>query len=273
MDNSMKKIWKALGSIRLTIMLLLMTVCDLAGGYLSLKGSEKIFRPLNDFGLIEWVNTYGRTYPGHTVWFFMLFILLFLLSVNTFVCTTDRVFLLIKNRKYFTDSPRFFLKFSAHIMHYALILILTGYLVSYLYAVTCSTMIIALKQDVMIPGTEIKTRLQSLSIDYYQGDRLNFLNDRACKVKADLLLTSGSRETNKTIGLNSPFWFKDFSFHLDDFAPRYRSGMQRKPYISLIVKKDPGMKLYFAGTLLFLTGLIMYLCQWFLLQPKKGERV
>jgi len=269
----MKKIWRALGSIRLTIIVLLLLVCDLAGGYLSLKGSEKIFKPLNDFGLIEWVNTYGRTYPGHTVWFFVLFILLFLLAVNTFVCTTDRVLVLIETRKYFTRRLRFFLKFSVHIMHYALIAILIGYLVSYLYARTCSNMVIALKQDAMIPDTKIKVLLKSMNIDYYQGDRLNFLNDRACKISAELLLTAAGKQTSKTIGLNKPFRFKDLSFHLNDFAPRYKSGMQRQPYISLIIKKDPGMKLYFAGTLFFLAGLLMYLYQWFLLQSKKGGKM
>ena len=269
----MKKIWKALGSIRLTIIVLLLLVCDLAGGYVSLSGSEKIFKPLNDLGLIEWISTYGKTYPGHTIWFFVLFVLLFLLAVNTFVCTTDRVFVLIENRKHFTNRLRFFLKFSVHIMHYALIIILIGYLISYLYAVTCSNMIIAMKQDSMIPGTKIKVSLQSMDIDYYQGDRLDFLNDRACKVKADLLLTVDDKQACKTIGLNDPFWFKDLSFHLNDFAPRYKSGMKRQPYINLIIKKDPGMKLYFSGTLFFLAGLLMYLYQWFLLQSKKGEEI
>ena len=269
----MKKIWKGLGSIQLTIIVLLLLVCDLAGGYVSLKGSEKIFKPLNDLGLIEWINTYGRTYPGHTVWLFVLFVLLFLLGINTFVCTTDRVSALIENRKHFTNRLRFLLKFSVHIIHYALIIILAGYLISYLYATTCSTMIIALKQDAIVPGTKIKALLQSMNIDYYQGDRLDFLNDRACKIKADLLLTAGSKQIRKTIGINRPFRFNSFSFHLNDFAPRSKSGMKRQPYISLIVKKDPGMKLYFSGTLFFLAGLFMYLYQWFLLQSKKGEKV
>ena len=269
----MKKIWKALGSIRLTIIVLLLLVCDLAGGYVSLKGSEKIFKPLNDLGLIEWIGTYGKTYPGHTVWFFVLFILLFLLAVNTFVCTTDRVFVLIENRKHFTNRLRFFLKFSVHIMHYALIIILTGYLISYVYAVTCSSVIIALKQESMIPGTKIRALLKSMDIDYYHGDRLGFLNNRACQVKAELLLTDGDKQTIKTIGLNDPFRFKDLSFHLKDFAPRYEFGMKRQPYINLIIKKDPGMKLYFGGTLFFLSGLFMYLYQWFLLQSRKGEEI
>lgn len=269
----MKKIWKGLGSIQLTIIVLLLLVCDLAGGYVSLKGSEKIFKPLNDLGLIEWINTYGRTYPGHTVWLFVLFVLLFLLGINTFVCTTDRVSALIENRKHFTNRLRFLLKFSVHIIHYALIIILAGYLISYLYATTCSTMIIALKQDAIVPGTKIKALLQSMNIDYYQGDRLDFLNDRACKIKADLLLTADGKQIRKTIGINRPFRFNSFSFHLNDFAPRSKSGMKRQPYISLIVKKDPGMKLYFSGTLFFLAGLFMYLYQWFLLQSKKGEKV
>ncbi len=267
----MKKIWRAFGSIRLTILVLWLLVGDLTGGYLSLKGSEKIFSPLNDLGLVEWVSTYGLTYPGRTIWLAGLFLLLLLLGLNTFACTTDRVASLVKNRRYFTARLRFCLKFSVHIMHYALLFILTGYLLSYLYAFTCSNLIVVLKHETRIPGTDIRVRLESLDIDYYRGERLAFLNDRAIDARAGLLFTSGRYQTVKAIALNQPCLFRDLSFHLDKFNPDSRTSMQKQPYIRLIVKKDPGLKLYFGGTLLFIIGLGLYLWQWFLLQPSKKE--
>jgi len=267
----MKKIWQTLGSIRLTILILWLLVGDLAGGYLSLSGSEKIFRPLNDLGLIEWVATYGKTYPGRTVWLAGLFVLLLILGLNTFVCTTDRVAVLVKNRRYFTNRLRFYLKFPVHITHYALLFILTGYLLSYLYAFTCSSVIIVLKHEARIPGTDISVRLESLEIDYYRGDRLAFLNDRAFDVQAGLRFTSGRDQTGKTIALNRPCRFRGLSLHLDKFGPASRTAMQKQPYIRLVVKKDPGLKLYFGGTLLFIIGLGLYLWQWFLPQLPKRE--
>ena len=269
MDNIVKKTWKALGSIHLTIAVLLLLVVDLAGGYMRLKGNETIFTPLNDLGLIKWINTYGTTYPSHTAWLFALFILLFLLAVNTFVCTTNRVLVLIKNQGHFSSRLRFILKFSVHIMHYALIVILIGYLVSYLYARTYPNTIITPGQIVHIPNSEIQMQLESFDIQYYQGNRLQFLNNQAFNPRAALLLTAGQKNVRKTIAINAPFLFQGLSFHLKDFAPKYKTGMKRQPYISLIIKKDPGMKFYFAGTLLFLTGLFMYLYQWSLLHTKK----
>ena len=271
MKDIVKKIWKVLGSVRLTTVVLLLLVVDLAGGYLGLKGHENLFKPLNDLGLIEWIKTYGITYASHTAWFFGLLILLFLLAVNTFVCTTNRVFSLAKFHSRFTSRLRFILKFSAHIMHYALIVILIGYLVSYLYARTYPDMIIVQGQSVRIPHSEIQVQLGSLDVQYYQGSRLKFLNNRAINVQAALRLTAGQKEVWKAIGINAPFRFKGLSFHLKDFAPQYKSGMKRRLYINLIIKDDPGMMFCFTGTVLFIVGLCMYLYQWFLLQAKEGK--
>lgn len=271
MKDIVKKIWKVLGSVRLTTVVLLLLVVDLAGGYLGLKGHEDLFKPLNDLGLIEWTRTYGITYAGHTAWFLGMLILLFLLAVNTFVCTTSRVLALVKNRAHFTSRLRFILKFSAHIMHYALILILAGYLVSYLYARTYPDMIIVQGQSVQVPHSKIRVRLGSLDVQYYQGSRLKFLNNRAVNVQAALRLTAGQKEVWKAIGINAPFRFRGLSFHLKDFAPQCKSGMRRRPYISLLIKDDPGMMFYFIGTVLFIMGLCMYLYQWFLLSAKRGK--
>ncbi len=291
----MKKIWKLLGNMNLSIGILSLLVCDLIAGYYNLKGNESIFKPMNDLGLIEWAGTFGRTYPAKTIWFFILLILLTLLVINTFVCTTDKMIILIKNRRHFKNPLNFILKFSPHIIHYALIIIMGGYFITYLYPAICTDKIIVLKQSVNIPGTNIKMMLNTMNIDYYHGTRLNFLNGRAYDISADLLLslypkptgdkTSGKKHTEntentkcknyneknnsiykcikKTIGLNRPFLFDDMSFHLKDFAPKYQYGMKRQPYICLSIKKSFGIKVYFAGTLLLLSGLLMYLYQWF----------
>lgn len=261
----MKKIWKILGDIKFTVIILLLLVCDLCAGYFSLLGNEKIFRPLGDFGLIQWINTFGKTYPVHTMWFFALFILLALLGINTFACTTDRIIILIKNRSHFNNPVSFALKFSVHIMHYSLIIILTGYLITYVLPSVSSNEILVLNQNKKIPNTKINVMLKSMDIKYYHGTRLKFLNNRAWDLNAKLLVTGRnvSRGELKTIGINKPFIFKNISFTLKDFGPKYKYGMEQQPYISLTIKKTLGIKFYFAGTLLFSCGLFMYLYQCF----------
>jgi cytochrome c biogenesis protein ResB len=127
-------------------------------------------------------------------------------------------------------------------------------------------------ESVRLPHSEIQVRLGSMDVRYYQGGRLKFLNNRAVSVQAALLLTAGQKEVWKTIGINAPFRFNGLSFHLKDFAPQYKSGMRRRHYINLIIKDDPGMMFYFTGTMLFIAGLCMYLCQWSLLSAKEGKR-
>jgi len=302
----MKKIWEFLGNIQFTIIIFLLLVCDLSAGWLSLTGNEKIFKSLGDFGLIKWIGTFGKTYPFHSIWFFVLLILLVLLGINTFVCTTDKIIFLIGKRRSCDNFFSFFLKFSVHIMHYSLIIILTGYLISYLYPAVCTNKIIVLNQKSGIPGTMINVMLQSIDIDYYHGNRLKFLNNRAYNIKADLLLSvdrktkincshgavqsdvqcnvqnSGKNSeystpqnarqesVKKSIGINRPFVFKSMSFTLKDFGPKYKYGMKQQPYLSLIIKRNPGIKLYFAGTLFFSFGLIMYLYQLFVQKYHKS---
>ena len=126
-------IWKKLAGIHLTIVLCLLLAADLSFGYVCLNRNEILFAPLNDVGLIAWINTYGRCNLKSTAWLLALLVLLTLFCINTFVCTTDRVARLIRHRKKY-PRLRLLFRLAPHLMHYALILILTGYLSSYTFA-------------------------------------------------------------------------------------------------------------------------------------------
>lgn len=259
MADILKKIWNVLGSVHLTVILLLLLVVDLGGGFFSLRSHTILFKPLHDLGICEWIRTYGMANVSHTAWFFVFLIVLFLLCVNTFVCTTDKVFMLLKNRSRFPDRIRFILKFSPHIMHYAMLIILLGYLASYTFTRSYSNSVLLPGKTVQIPHSNGRIQLESLNIQYYEGDRLDFFKGRAINPDALLVLTDGNQVQRKTVSINKPVWFKGFSIHLKDFAPRTRSGMKRISYVTLIIKKDPGVYLYFIGMLLFAVGLLMYL--------------
>ncbi len=90
LNTRMERIWKALGSVDLAVVLLLLLVGDTAVGSLALRFGDNPFRSFNDSGLIDWVQTYGLHNLPETWWFFLLLPLLFLLALNTFVCTTLR---------------------------------------------------------------------------------------------------------------------------------------------------------------------------------------
>jgi cytochrome c biogenesis protein ResB len=270
------RIWKALGSIELAIVLLLFLVADLVWGFFVLESGRSPFLPLNDVGLFEWAQTYGRVHIHYTLWFFVLLPLLFLLAINTFVCTTIRVYGLFKNRSAFAGWGRFFLKLSPHCMHYALILILLGDLSSYLLALTVPNNILTLGAGVRIRTTDYLVRLDSLDVAFKKEMRSSSRRSRAIDATARLSFTDGKGAVvhSGVISVNNPLWFKGFSLHLKDFGPQTPGGgMGGKPHVNLIVRKDPGIKLYLAGTFLFTAGLFMYVWEWIWTRFRKDERL
>ncbi len=254
-----KMIWRTAGSIHLTVGITLLLTADLAYGYICLNRNIPLFAPLNDIGLTEWLGTYGRHNLAHTAWFYLLLALLTLLGVNTFVCTTERIFRLWKRRKHFTGQ-RLFFKFAPHVMHYALIVILSGYLCSYLFTRTVGHLTLIDGKPATLPRTTAQIALKSFNPEYYQADRLPSFKDRVLIPRAHLLLEDGDMRRTVLLTANHPLRFKGYAIFLKDFAPKLKGGgMNRKVRVDLTLRKDPGVKLYLVGILLFTIGLVMYL--------------
>jgi cytochrome c biogenesis protein ResB len=271
---SWDRCWKTLGSVEIAIVLLLVMVVDLSVGFFVLQFGANPFRFLNDAGLPEWTQTYGRENLSETLWFFLLLALLFLLAVNTFVCTTLRVSALVRSRSAFPSRVRFAMKLSPHVMHYALIVILLGYLSSYLFAQVVPNNPLTVGKSVPMRPTQYSAKLASLEIDTSQSVRLGAWRKRALDARAEIHFLDDMGEVIRKgeVSTNNPLVFRGYSVHLKDFGPRSRmGGMSRQPFVNLIIKKDPGIVLYFTGTLLFAAGLGMYLGDWLWTRAKKGE--
>ena len=273
MATALRNIWDSVGSIHFTFALLLMIVVDLVVGFFSLKSHTDLFIPLNDLGLQEWITTYGFGYLRFTAWFFILLVLLFLLSANTFVCTTTKILALLRYRSSFSSPARFFLKFAPHIMHYAFLVILLGCLSSYLLSINYTNNILVPGKSIKIPHSACSVKLESMEIQFYEENRLGFFRKRALNPVAKIVLMDGAYTQRKTISILKPVWFRGFSIHLKDFAPKRKGSLNRKAYVNLIIKKDPGIMFYFAGTALFATGLFMYLYQWIYMRASNKRTV
>ena len=255
-------IWNQLGSIHLTVILCLLLTTDLTIGYICLNRRTILFAPLNEIGLTSWIQTFGKYNLAYTAWFFVLLGLLTMLCINTFVCTTDRVVSLIARRRYFSHR-RLLLKFAPHVMHYAMIVILIGYLGSYLFAEVLATCTLIPGMPFRLPGTDARITLIELDPQYYQGDRLPAFQNRVLQPQARLKIVDKNQQHAAMITFNRPLRFHDFGIFLKDFTPKLKDGgMNRNVRIDLIVRKDPGVRLYLAGILLFTVGLAMYLTEW-----------
>ncbi|CCK82352.1 hypothetical protein [Desulfobacula toluolica] len=255
--KGLKQIWNWAGNIYVTMGIMGVMILDLLAGYVMLKYHAHLFNPINDLGFLKWSATWGKESLGKTGWLFILVGLLAALSFNTFACTTDRVVSLLKNRHRFKSRSRFVLRFGPHVMHYSMLIMFLGYLVSYLFAGTHVGKVLLPGKTIQVSGSRIT--LETLDIEYYTGNRLLYMEKQAIDIRAKLLLQAGENTKLAVLSFNRPVRFQGLSIHLKDFAPKTRSnGMDRRQFVTLIIKQDPGVGFYFTGMVCFTLGLLMY---------------
>jgi cytochrome c biogenesis protein ResB len=259
--QALTKIWQWLGSIKLTIVVLLLLVVDMVIGYWCLDRRTTIFQPLGDVGLFQWTSTYGLHNLLFTAWFFVLLGLLAVLVINTFVCTTEKVIALL-SRKRSLSIGRFWLRLAPHIMHYAIIIVLAGYLSSYMLADVHPCHTLTPGTTLTIPNSNICIKFSSYEPYYYQGDQLDFFHDWVIDPGVGLTLSSSTVQRTTTLSYNKPVRYQGYTIILKDFYPKKKAGMSPRVYIDLSIRKDPGVVFYFSGMLLFAAGLLIYVFLW-----------
>ena len=269
----LKTLWRKLGSIHVTVVVCLLLVIDLSVGSICLRRHTDLFQPMNDVGLWNWMQTYGLSNPAVSGWFFVLLILLTFLVINTFVCTTDRVAVLLRGHRHSSRSSRHMhlvFRLAPHVIHYAVIVMLAGYLCSYLLADVLPGRTLVPGASLSLPGTTARITYASFDPSFYTGDRLAFFNDWVIEPNIRLTLSDGKSTRSTTIAFNQPVRFNGYGIFLQDFNPRKKGGMAPRYYIRLCLRKDPGVYFYFAGMLLFTLGLVLYLYPWLMLKRNKG---
>ncbi len=98
--------------------------------------------------------------------------------------------------------------------------------------------------------------------------------NRVLQPRARLLLADGDYHQTSVLTCNRPVRFKGYGIFLKDFAPRKKGGgMSGRIRIDMSIRKDPGLRFYMAGILLFTAGLSIYLVEWiFYKKVKKADQ-
>ncbi|MCD6353452.1 MAG: cytochrome c biogenesis protein ResB [Proteobacteria bacterium] len=258
MSISIKNMWEFSGRWDISVWLLFGAAVDLMIGSAVMKQHEYVFSSLSRLTLQEWTGTYGMGNLNITWWFYLSILLLFLLAVNTFVCTTNGVIVLLKRFSSMSKQV-FFLRFSIHIMHISFILVLAGHLVSHVAGVNLPNNILQKNGTISVCSPNFKVGLKDMKIEFEKETRFKTLEGDVKDVSAILSFADSKMcVQEKLISVNRPAWFEGFSFHLDDFSPK-SEGSKREPYIKLTIKKDPGVSLQVAGVAFFSIGLSVYL--------------
>ena len=268
MPTFIKNAWEFSGSRSLSAWLLFGIAIVISIGSVIMRHHQPVFYSLGRVLLPEWIGTYGVENLSITWWLFLSLLLFFFLAVNTFVCTTNRVIGLLEK---FTSLHKstFFLKFSPHIMHIGFILLLVGHLISHTIGVNLTNNIIQKNGTISVCLSDLKVGLKDLKVEFEKGTLFKSLEGSPKNISASLSFIGPKCIKDKVISINRPVWFNGLSFHMDDFYPKSKFS-KRTPYISLIIKKDPGIKLQLTGVALFAFGLFIYI---FLLIQSQLDRV
>jgi len=253
-----KNIWNFAGKWSLSVYLLFGIAIDLIIVSVVMKQHESVFSSLGRVMLQEWISTYGMGNLNITWWFYLSILLLFLLAVNTFVCTTKGVVSILRRRSSM-GRKAFFLRLSIHIMHASFILVLAAHLVSHITGVNLPNNILLKGRAISVCSSDLKVELKDLKVEFEKGTYFKTLEGNVKDASAILSFTdSGKNVQERLISCNRPVLFGGLSFHLGDFSPK-SEGSKLTPYIKLIIKKDPGVRLQVAGVALFSIGLFVYL--------------
>ena len=249
------RLWRALGSIRLTVAICFSLAADLGLGYLSLRENLEIFAPMSIVGLLEWIDTYGAANPRHATWFFAMLALLGGLAVNTFVCTTERVFQILRQRCALAELP---FRLAPHLMHYAVLIILAGYGCSYLFSTSDTGRALRPGERLQIPGTDAALQFHEFAPELLKGKRVEAFDGYVIRPNAQVTIHHEGKTTPAVLNFNEPVHVAGVGIYLAEFLPRKPGSGMGNTYIKLILRRDPSAVIYRFGMLVFVLGLGLY---------------
>jgi hypothetical protein len=255
MSTLLLRCWRALGNIRITVIVCFLLTANLGLGYFSLRNNLELFVPMSNLGLFRWINTYGVANPRHAAWFFAMIILLGALSINTFVCTTERVFQILARRYPVRELP---FHFAPHLMHYAVLIILGGYLCSYLFATSDTGHALRPGQMLRLENGRVTLRFIDFKPEILRSKRVDSFDGYVIRPNAQLTVNDGGHEYPAVLNFNAPLRVAGYGIYLSEFQPRRPGGGMGRSYINLTVRRDPSAVIYRFGMAVFVLGLGLY---------------
>ena len=141
-------------------------------------------------------------------------------------------------------------------------LLLWRYLSSYLLARVLDTHTLIPGATMTLPGTSAGITFDKFDPIHHSGQRLPAYQDRVLVPLAYLTLRDRNSMCKTVLSATKPVRFGGYGIFLRDFAPKQRGGMSVNTRIDLSIRKDPGVRLYLTGIILFICGLALYLTEW-----------
>lgn len=241
--------------MKLTFYLLLFISLNLVTASFYVKAYPRVFGPLNNLVLQEWLRLYGQYHPEKIWWLLTMSGLLIAFGVNIAVCTIDRLLALWSKRDQM-DVRVLFLRTSPSLIHICFSIVLAGHLLSMVSGFNRS--IDAVPGQAAALPSQNNARVIDRQCDYYSSPDIIEGYVKQCAVSIEL--ETSLEKTVKRIRFLDPLSWHGLTFHL---VAEKKPGA---PKLKIIVKEDPGMRLILWG---FTAMLLLML--WYFPQTNKGD--
>ncbi len=200
----MRRIWGVFASTWLTIVLAVIICAVSAWGSIVTVNNPEFFRALDSRILLPWLAGPGREYMDLTLWVYLLIAFMVLFTVNTVVCTIDKVYSILANR----------LPWRAlfpHIVHVGFLIALVGHLLSSTTGFrSYGTVVLEGDSAPVEEVAGLSVRLEGVDTETRPDGELSMLKTRVSILEGDRVVKSGSIE------INGPLIYKGVAFyHLD----------------------------------------------------------
>ncbi len=222
-------LWKLLGSVNLTIWLLLAITLNLIIGSQYAMQLPKVYGRLNDLRFQEWLPLNGT---AESWWVWSLFCLLFLFGINTAVCTADRLLYLARIRCDYRFGA-FAVIAAPSIMHVCFLLILGSHALSQ-FGAEIHRVPAATGSEAVLPAAA-SVVVAAVKCNFHSEPGLN---GQVKSCTAFLNLKSAAGVTRQDIGVLEPVLWNGCSIHL---VPAGKTMPGQTPALELVVKRDPGL--------------------------------
>ncbi len=242
-----KRLWKTLAGIRLTLWLLGLLTVNLFVGSIYAK-LMPMFGELNTQLFPDWLMSRADV---HSWWLFSLFVLLFLLFANTLACTLERVTFLWGRREHHRRAI-FLLLLAPSIMHFCFLFIVGGHALTE-FTGSKQRLHAVVGEQVIVD--DLQVTLLERHYDYWQTPELEGVMQQCT---ATLELKNGTSIEQRQIAILKPIYWQGYTLHLGMAG---KPGTAELPPLNITIKKDPGLLLILFGNTVLCLLMLWYFPQ------------
>ncbi|WP_155319037.1 hypothetical protein [Desulfosarcina alkanivorans] len=183
----LKKTWHILGDTRIAFFLLLAASATLLTGAFYAQHHYSLFRELNRMRIQDWFPVHWAVEPERVWWVPLLFLFMTGLGINTFICASNRMARLLRQRRTW-PAGKFFHLLTPSLIHFIFLIIMLGHLTTFV-AGNWQTIPLEADGEVAIAGENRSYRVRDIRDQFFPD--ASALHDRIAQTRVNLATADG----------------------------------------------------------------------------------